>query len=184
VEHWFQAQKFEDAAYRERVRGARSPKQAAELGRSRAFALRAGWDEARDEVMYRGVRKKFETHPTLRELLPGTGDEELVEDAPGDYYWGRGRDGTGQNKLGQVLMRVRSGLAKGLSRGDDRYALSQRAAQARLSPDGRTMSRSKRSAAAVAPSGVSVNRAGPQSTSRRSPSPTATSAGCSQLIGT
>jgi len=112
VEHWFQAQKFEDAAYRERVRGARTPKQAAELGRSRAVPLREGWDEARDAVMYRGVRKKFETHPTLRALLLGTGDEEIVENAPGDYYWGCGKDGTGQNKLGQLLMQVRRELAE------------------------------------------------------------------------
>jgi ribA/ribD-fused uncharacterized protein len=111
VEHWFQAQKFEDAAYRARIQRALSPKQAAELGRRRAVPLRADWDAARDGVMYRAVLKKFQTHPTLRELLLGTGDEEIVENAPGDFYWGCGKDSTGQNKLGQILMRVRAELA-------------------------------------------------------------------------
>lgn len=54
--------------------------------------------------------KKFQTHPELRELLLATGDEELVENAPGDYYWGCGKDGSGQNKLGYTLMRVRAEL--------------------------------------------------------------------------
>jgi N-glycosidase YbiA len=39
-----------------------------------------------------------------------TGDEEIVENAPEDYYWGCGADGSGQNKLGQILMRVRREL--------------------------------------------------------------------------
>ena len=40
----------------------------------------------------------------------GTEDEELAEAAPTDVYWGIGRDGTGQNKLGLLLMRIRAEL--------------------------------------------------------------------------
>jgi transposase len=40
VEHYFQAQKFEDPGYRERIRAAPDPRRAAELGRSRAVPLR------------------------------------------------------------------------------------------------------------------------------------------------
>lgn len=69
VEHYFQAQKFEDAEHREKIR-----------------------------------RKKFETHLEIRDLLLGTGEEELIESAPNDYYWGCGKHGTGQNKLGHILM--------------------------------------------------------------------------------
>lgn len=46
--------------------------------------------------MYQAVRKKFETHSQLHELLLATGDEEIVENAPGDYYWGCGKDSSGQ----------------------------------------------------------------------------------------
>lgn len=110
TEHYFQAQKFEDATYRERIRAAATPKRAAELGRSRELPLRSDWESIKDDVMYRAVLQKFQMHSQLRELLLATGDEELVENAPGDYYWGCGKDGSGQNKLGYTLMRVRAEL--------------------------------------------------------------------------
>lgn len=110
TEHYFQAQKFEDAAYREQIRTAKTPKLAAELGRSRDLPLRDDWEQIKDQVMYRAVLKKFQTHPELRDLLLATGDEAIVENAAGDYYWGCGKDGTGQNKLGSILMRVREEL--------------------------------------------------------------------------
>lgn len=40
TEHYFQAQKFEDAEYREKIRRAKTPKDAATLGRSRPVPLR------------------------------------------------------------------------------------------------------------------------------------------------
>jgi N-glycosidase YbiA len=40
----------------------------------------------------------------------GTGDEQIVENAPGDYYWGCGVDGSGKNMLGTILMEVRASL--------------------------------------------------------------------------
>ena len=107
-EHYFQAQKFAGTPHVEEVRRAQSPKQAAMRGRSRARPLRADWEQAKDEVMRRGVLRKFETHADLRAALLGTGDEEIVENAPGDYYWGCGADGSGKNRLGQILMEVRS----------------------------------------------------------------------------
>ncbi|RYX84903.1 NADAR family protein [bacterium] len=110
VEHYFQAQKFEDENYRARIQRARTPKDAKELGRTRALPILANWDTLRDEVMLEAVRKKFSTHTALRDMLLATGDEELIENAPSDYYWGCGRTGTGQNKLGQILMQVRSEL--------------------------------------------------------------------------
>jgi N-glycosidase YbiA len=110
TEHYFQAQKFEDSAYQERIRTAATPKLAAELGRSRKLPLRSDWESIKDDIMYRAVLKKFQTHPQLRDLLLNTGDEEIIENAPGDYYWGCGKDGSGQNKLGLILMRVRDEL--------------------------------------------------------------------------
>ncbi len=115
VEHYFQAQKFEDAAYRERIRTAPDPKKAAELGRSRAMPLRADWEQIKEDVMARAVLQKFKTHRALRELLLSTGSQPIVENAPGDYYWGCGKDGSGQNKLGQILEHVRAHLHPTLS---------------------------------------------------------------------
>ena len=109
-EHYFQAQKFAGTPHVEEVRRAQSPKQAAMRGRSRQRPLRADWEQVKDDVMRRGVLRKFETHADLRATLLGTGDEEIVENAPGDYYWGCGSDGSGKNRLGQILMEVRATL--------------------------------------------------------------------------
>ena len=108
VEHYFQAQKFLDEDYRVRIRGCHSAKQAAELGRSRKVPLRADWKAVKDDIMRAAVLKKFRTHAALAELLLSTGDAPIVENAPGDYYWGCGKDGTGLNRLGEILMETRA----------------------------------------------------------------------------
>lgn len=110
VEHFFQSQKFEDEAYRERIRLARTPKAAKELGRTRSLPLRADWDEVKEDVMLSACRQKFAFHEDAREVLLSTGDEEIVENAPGDFFWGCGADGTGRNALGRILMQVRDEL--------------------------------------------------------------------------
>jgi ribA/ribD-fused uncharacterized protein len=112
VEHYFQAQKFAGTPHAEAIRIAGSARRAKELGRSRGFSLRPDWEAVKDEVMRRAVLRKFELHPGVQELLLSTGDAELIENAPSDYYWGCGRDGTGKNMLGQILMEVRETLRR------------------------------------------------------------------------
>jgi ribA/ribD-fused uncharacterized protein len=109
-EHYFQAQKFVGTEHEEQVRLSRTPKDAALAGRDRKRPLRVDWESVKDEVMRRAVRKKFETHGDIREVLLGTAEQELVEAAPGDSYWGCGKDRGGKNRLGQILMEVRSEL--------------------------------------------------------------------------
>jgi N-glycosidase YbiA len=92
--------------------GPRRRKKAAEMGRNRAWPLRADWELVKDGVMIKAVLRKFETHRELRTLLLSTGEEEIVESVPGDYYWGGGANGSGQNKLGKILMEVRSMLSQ------------------------------------------------------------------------
>lgn len=109
-EHYFQAMKFAGTEYEGKVRAASSPKDAAEMGRRRDWPLRKDWESVKDDVMRRAVLKKFQTHAELKELLLSTGEEEIVENAPSDYYWGCGKDGTGKNKLGKILMEIRTHL--------------------------------------------------------------------------
>jgi len=111
-EHYFQAMKFEGTKYETMVREARSPKDAANLGRRRDFPLRKDWETIKDDVMRRAVTKKFETHEEIAKLLLSTGDSDIVENAPSDYYWGCGKDGSGKNMLGKILMEVRAKLAE------------------------------------------------------------------------
>ena len=107
VEHYFQAQKFTDANYVELIRQAPTAKKAAELGRSRKLPIKQNWEEIKDTIMFEAVLKKFQTHKKLAQMLIETGSQDIVENAPGDYYWGCGADGSGLNKLGQILVKVR-----------------------------------------------------------------------------
>lgn len=106
-EHYFQAMKFEGTEYEDKVREARSPKDAAGLGRRRDLPLRKDWEAIKDDVMRRAVLKKFQTHRELADVLRSTENEAIVENAPSDYYWGCGKDGSGKNMLGKILMEVR-----------------------------------------------------------------------------
>ena len=107
-EAYFQAQKFDDEAYREQIRAATSPMTAAKLGRSRSVPLRPDWEQVKDDAMRRALLAKFSTHPALRELLLSTGDEPLIEATTDDYYWGVGTRGDGLNRLGELLVELRA----------------------------------------------------------------------------
>jgi ribA/ribD-fused uncharacterized protein len=110
VENYYQAQKFNDPELRKSIRKAEKPPIAKGLADKNKAAIRPDWDAVKDDVMYRAVRRKFEQHPELKAMLLATGDEELIEAAPTDTYWGVGRDGTGLNKLGKIIARIRDEL--------------------------------------------------------------------------
>ncbi len=111
-EHYFQAQKFveTDCLWFEKIRDVTTPKDAANMGRSCQHPLRTDWESVKDEIMYQAVLCKFQNHPDIQEILLATSDELIVENARSDYYWGCGADGSGKNKLGEILMKVRGVL--------------------------------------------------------------------------
>lgn len=109
-EHYFQAQKFEDAEQQEKIRQAKSPMIAARMGRDRKKPLRRDWEAVKVAVMRDVVRAKFKQHDNIRQILLSTGDAKIVEHTANDSYWGDGGDGSGQNMLGQILMEVREEL--------------------------------------------------------------------------
>src|SRR5262245_59473777 len=119
TEHYYQAQKFADAGLQAKIRQAEKPIIAKNLADKHRDKLRSDWDATKDDVMYRAVRRKFELHGELRDLLLATGEEEIAESAPNDYYWGVGREGTGQNRLGKIIMRIRAELRAGTIVGED-----------------------------------------------------------------
>ena len=110
VEHYYQAQKFvgtENEGLIIASQNAKTPMEAATIGRDRTLKLRCDWEQVKTQVMWQGVLTKFLTHTDIQKILLDTGDELIVEDSPIDYYWGCGRDKTGQNQLGKILMKVR-----------------------------------------------------------------------------
>ena len=108
-EHYFQAMKFARSPQdMQAVIRASTPKLAATIGRDRKRPLRRDWESVKDGIMRQGVLAKFEAHPDIRQILLDTGDEPIVENAPHDYYWGCGTDGTGKNMLGKILVETRA----------------------------------------------------------------------------
>ncbi len=110
TEHYFQAQKFEDAQHREAIRRQKSPMIAARMGRDRKKKLRGDWESVKVSVMRQAVRAKFTQHEDIRAILLATGDATLVEHTENDAYWGDGGDGSGKNMLGRILMQIREEL--------------------------------------------------------------------------
>lgn len=108
VEHYFQAMKFEGTDLEEKVREAPGPWDAKRIGRS--GPLREDWEAVKEMFMYNGLLAKFTQHPILAMRLVATGGAEIVEHTETDSYWGDGGDGSGKNRLGQLLMRLRDEL--------------------------------------------------------------------------
>ena len=112
TEHYFQAQKFQDKAYQEKIRKSKSPMQAAKLGRDRKQKLRRDWESVKVSVMYDALKAKFTQYEELAQLLCSTGDAKLIEHTVNDSYWGDGGNGSGKNMLGQLLMRLRKEMTE------------------------------------------------------------------------
>ena len=108
VEHFYQSQKFAGTANEENIRRSNSPTAAKCLARALSKELkRSDWPAAKDAVMRAALHAKFHQHPDLAHLLLRSGDQLLVEHSHDDAYWGDGGDGSGLNRLGQLLMELR-----------------------------------------------------------------------------
>ena len=129
VEHFFQSSKATTPEARQRIADAAGPGLAKKLGR--ACKCRDDWETVvgtehlhnlfrdeqgivvelvKDHYMFSALTAKFTQRHDLREALRSTGDQQIIEASPRDYYWGIGSERTGQNKLGRMLQLVRKGL--------------------------------------------------------------------------
>ena len=137
VEHYFQAQKFNDPIYQNYIRLASTPRKAMLLGKQQKhfrymtskihphlclesindiiiqykhLPLKSNWEIIKDDVMLKAIYAKFSQNESLKKLLLDTEPRKLYESTKNDSYWGIGKDGNGKNKLGQILMKVRLDL--------------------------------------------------------------------------
>jgi hypothetical protein len=118
VEHYYQAQKFigtEDQFLSLAIHKAKTPKEAASLGRDPSYQIRSDWEQVKTQVMREAVLSKFLTHLDVQAILLATGDALIVEDSPRDAFWGCGPDKKGLNQLGKILMNVRQEIRATLS---------------------------------------------------------------------
>lgn len=93
---------------KKRIMEAPTPNLAKSLGRQ--ASLRSDWEQEKDDVMRKALYQKAQQCKEFRELLKSTGQHILIEASPFDSYWGEGRPKDGLNRLGELLMELRSTL--------------------------------------------------------------------------
>jgi hypothetical protein len=112
-EHYYQAMKFygTDTEHLNKIRLANNPSEAARLGRDRSHTLRLDWESIKETVMEKALIEKFSQNLDIRKMLIDTGNAQLIEHRKADSYWGDGGDGSGLNRLGALLMKVRDTIS-------------------------------------------------------------------------
>lgn len=128
VEHFYQAQKSDDPDYRDAIRATLSPGFAKRLAapptaprrisqnswfKRNGREPRSDWHDVKADIMRRADRAKFEQNADLAAMLLETGNAELIEDSPGEPFWGVGPDGNGGNWAGRILMEIRRSMVSG-----------------------------------------------------------------------
>ncbi|MCY3753408.1 MAG: NADAR domain-containing protein [Alphaproteobacteria bacterium] len=118
-EHLYQASKFRQSPeVQARIAGARTPRDAAKLGRDKGNEPDADWNDRRIDAMRWAIRMKREAHPELVDAaLEKTGDLPIVESSTkGDTFWGAQPEGdrlVGRNVLGRLWMELRQQIRDG-----------------------------------------------------------------------
>ena len=116
---WEKARFFNDEETADLVLKEHNPKKAKELGRQVKNFDPVMWDDISFQIMYNVNKPKWEL---WKAALLKTGDKILVEASPFDKIWGIGLGSNdprimdkdqwqGQNRLGDVLMKLRNDLA-------------------------------------------------------------------------
>lgn len=106
-EHYYQSHKHEGTELEEQIVRCYTPKEAANLGRNNPIDI-VKWNTRKLYVMRTGLLLKFTENWPLKDRLLDTQGQMLGEASPYDYYWGLGRQGSGKNWLGKLLMEVRN----------------------------------------------------------------------------
>lgn len=109
-EHYFQAQKFYGTKYEEEIRILDNPMESAKMGRKCDLPLRKDWEQVKCDIMRKAVYAKFSQNEEIKEILLSTKDNYIIENTTDDYYWGCGKNGTGKNMLGKILIETRDKL--------------------------------------------------------------------------
>lgn len=110
-EHAYQAARIKNGPEREAIKNAKSPLDAWREGqkyKNNAELLVENYDK--DAVVEELFRAKLAQHTDIAKVLKITGDRQLLKVYPTDYYWGTGADGTGENRMGKLWMKLRDEL--------------------------------------------------------------------------
>lgn len=112
VEHYYQSEKFDDEIIKKRIIDAETPKEASNIGRDRNNIRKDNFKIIKNQVMLEGILEKFRQNKDILYKLIETRDKYIEEETIDEYYWGVGKDHTGLNTIGKLLMEARSILKK------------------------------------------------------------------------
>ncbi len=112
AEHAFQWKKFSashpDVA--QSILEAGSPEAAKRIASAHKPQVLPAWYDERVAVMEEILTAKAAQHEDVRELLKLSGTRRIIESGPVDAFWGCGPDGSGENWIGKIWMKVRDNL--------------------------------------------------------------------------
>ncbi len=112
VEHYYQAQQFIQTADQERIRQALTPQAARQLAQTTTAARRVNWEQSRTDILQEALYAKFRYNDDLNVLLLSTADAPLHYRTDTDTYWSITAGGEGENRLGELLMTIRTRLRR------------------------------------------------------------------------
>lgn len=111
AEHAFQSIKFLKTApdIAEEIRKSSSPFDARRIAHENKSLRRQDWSQVKYDIMEKILYEKTMQNPYVKEKLLATIGKDIIEDCgeDNDNDWGCGIDGTGQNNLGKIWMKIR-----------------------------------------------------------------------------
>ena len=78
-------------------------------GKNNHRSTRKDWEDVKDGIMKDTICLKFSQNKGFAAELLATGNRRLICDDR-DLYWGSGPDGSGENRLGLLLMHLRDNI--------------------------------------------------------------------------
>jgi len=108
AEHAYQWRKYSESnpEVAEKILAAQNPHDANKNG------FVDSWHDEKLERMKEILRAKLARHEKVQALLLETGERDICENSAVDYFWGIGADGSGENQLGKLWMKLRAELVE------------------------------------------------------------------------
>ena len=79
-----------------------------QLAKERIRMKRTSWSDVKEAILYDFLKLKLEQYPPFRHTLLAT--ERPLHHTVASDYWGMGKDGSGRNRFGKLLMRLRKSV--------------------------------------------------------------------------
>lgn len=111
-EHAYQWKKYADSYpnIAQQILEALSPNAAKKIADENKDKVTKEWHDNKVTMMEEILNAKIDQHEKVKRVLLETGNRTIVENSPMDSFWGIGPDGTGNNELGKLYMKLRSRL--------------------------------------------------------------------------